>query len=88
MGKTSASDITYLLGQIGDTVKDLGLGKGGMKTGAKAVVAGAVVVGSAATVAAQKVGKLFSKKKNTKKKQPFRVMCVLTDFYNTKNNSK
>lgn len=62
MGKIDAKDITYLLGQVGDAVKKLGLGKGGMKAGAATIVAGAAVVGSAATVAAQKIGKLFSKK--------------------------
>lgn len=61
MGKMSAADMTYYIAKAGDIIK--GSGKGDMKTGAKVIIGGAVIVGGAATITAQKIGKMFSKKK-------------------------
>ena len=53
--------MTYYIAKAGDIIK--GSGKGDMKTGAKVIIGGAVIVGGAATITAQKIGKMFSKKK-------------------------
>ena len=57
----SASDMTYYIAKAGDLVK--GSGKGDMKSGAKVIIAGAVIAGGAAVVGAQKLAKVFKKKK-------------------------
>lgn len=53
--------MTYYIAKAGDIVK--GSGKGDMKTGAAVIIAGAVVAGGAAVVGAQKLAKVFKKKK-------------------------
>lgn len=61
MGKMNAADMAYYIAIAGDIIK--GRGKGDMNTGAKVIIGGAVIVGGAAVIAAQKIGKMFSKKK-------------------------
>ncbi len=59
--KMNAADMTYYIAKAGDIIK--GSGKGDMATGAKVIIGGAIVAGGVATVAAQKIGKMLSKKK-------------------------